>query len=117
MLPKGIIFSSGEIGMKRLAVLGLVCVFSCCLHRQVADTTVCDILKNPTSFNGKMVKIKGTVSADFDQFVVKGPDCRVRVSGIWLSYPEGSKGKAGPAAMLELQPAQNYAGTVTAEQR
>jgi hypothetical protein len=103
--------------MKRLAVLGLVCVFSCCLHAQVVDTTVCDILKNPTSFNGKIVKIKGTVTAGFDQFVVRGTDCGVRVSDIWLSYPEGSKAKAGPATMLQMQPAQNFAGTSTPEQR
>jgi hypothetical protein len=103
--------------MKRLLVLGLVCVFSCCLHAQVVDTTVCDILKNPTSFNGKMVRIKGTVEAGFDQFVVKGANCGQKVDDIWLSYPEGSKAKAGPAAMVELQPASNYSGTIAVPQR
>lgn len=103
--------------MKRLAVLGLVCFFSFCLHAQVVDTTVCDILKNPTSFNGKIVKIKGTVTSGFDQFVVKGSNCGVQVSDIWLSYPEGSKAKSGPAAILEMQPAQNFTGTLAPEQR
>ena len=103
--------------MKRFAILGSMCIFSCCLHAQVVDTTVCDILKDPASFNGKMVRIKGTASSGFDQFVVKGPGCGMRVSDIWLSYPEGTKGKAGPAAMIEMQPAQNYAGTVAAVQR
>ena len=103
--------------MKRLLVLGLMCAFSCCLHAQAVDTTVCDILKNPASFNGKIVKIKGTVTAGFDQFVVKGPGCGVHVSDIWLSYPEGSKAKSGPAVLVEMQPAQNFAGALTAETR
>jgi hypothetical protein len=104
--------------MKRLFAFALVCAFSCCLHAQAVDTTVCEILKNPVAFNGKLVKIKGTVAAGFDQFVVKGADCGQKVDAIWLSYPEGTKAKAGPAAVLQLQPAKNFTGTVAAaEQR
>ena len=117
MLSGGTIEPAGEIRMKRLFVVGLVCVFSCCLHAQVVDTTVCDILKNPSSFDGKVVRIKGTVEAGFDQFVVRGPECGQKVDAIWLAYPAGSKAKSGPAAMIELQPASNYAGTVAAPQR
>lgn len=100
--------------MKRLFALALLCAFSCCLHAQAVDTTVCEILKNPVSFNGKIVKITGTVAAGFDQFVIKGADCGQKVDAIWLSYPEGTKAKAGPAALLELQPAKNFTGTVAA---
>ncbi len=100
--------------MKRLFLVGLVCILCSSLHAQVVDTTVCDILKNPAAFNGKMVRIKGTVEAGFDQFVVKGPSCGAKVDDIWLAYPEGSHGKAGPYAMLQLQPAANYAGSVAA---
>jgi len=108
----------GEKSMKRLFALALLCAFSCCLHAQAVDTTVCEILKNPVSFNGKIVKITGTVAAGFDQFVIKGADCGQKVDAIWLSYPEGTKAKAGPAAVLELQPAKNFSGTVAdAEQR
>ena len=103
--------------MKRLLAVGLVCAFSCCLHAQVVDTTVCDILKNPASFNGKIVRIKGTVESGFDQFVIKGDKCGQKVNAFWLDYPEGSKAKAGPTAMLELQPAANFAEAVTAPQR
>ena len=82
------------------------------------DTTVCEILNNPQSFNGKIVHIKGTVAASFDQFVVKGADCGINVNkNIWLSYPEGTKAKAGPAVMVQLQPAHNFAGDVPAVQR
>ena len=104
--------------MKRLFALALIGAFSCCLHAQAVDTTVCDILKNPVAFNGKIVKIKGAVAAGFDQFVIQGADCGQKVDAIWLSYPEGTKAKAGPAAILQLQPAKNFTGTVApAEQR
>ena len=104
--------------MKRflfLAVLLFAGAFA--LQAQVVDTTVCDVLKNPASFNGKIVRIKGTVSAGLDQFIVRGPDCGRPVDGIWLAYPEGAKGKAAPDAMVELQPARNFAGKYTAPTR
>ena len=87
------------------------------LQAQVVDTTVCDVLKNPASFNGKIVRIKGTVSVGLDQFIVRGPNCNQQVDAIWLAYPEGTKGKAGPDAMVELQPAHNFAGKYTAPAR
>jgi hypothetical protein len=98
--------------MKRLFALALLSAFSCCLHAQAVDTTVCEILKNPVAFNGKIVKIKGTVAAGFDQFVIKGADCGQKVDAIWLSYSEGTKAKAGPAAVVQLQPAKNFTGTI-----
>jgi len=104
--------------MKRLLVLAvLACAGGCALSAQVVDTTVCDVLKNPKSFDGKMVRIKATVSAGFDQFIVRGPDCGQPVDAIWLAYPQGTKGKAGPDAVLELQPAHNFAGKFTAPTR
>src|ERR1700744_4118744 len=84
------------------------------LHAQVTDATVCDVLKNPQSFDNKIVRIKGTVTAGFDQFVIHDADCGQDVNGIWLSYPQGTKAKAGPMAMLELKPAKNFGGTVAA---
>jgi hypothetical protein len=106
--------------MKRFSVLALfVFVCACGLHAQAVDTTVCAIVKNPKSFDGKIVRIKGTVVAGFDDFIVKdtsGP-CGFPVDGIWLSYPAGTKGKAGPASYLQLQPAHNFAGTYTAPTR
>ena len=91
--------------------MAAICAASCSLHAQAVDTTVCDILKNPESFNGKTVRIKGTVVASFDQFVIKGTGCGQAVDAIWLSYPEGTKAKAGPAVMMHLQPASNFEGT------
>ncbi|HEV2135033.1 MAG TPA: hypothetical protein VGR47_12415 [Terracidiphilus sp.] len=104
--------------MKRFLFLALlVCAGACALQAQVVDTTVCDVLKNPASFNGKIVRIKGTVTAGLDQFMVRGPECGQPVDGIWLAYPEGTKGKAGPDAMLEVQPAHNFAGKFSAPAR
>jgi hypothetical protein len=105
------------MGMKRL--LAIVCVFSfsCGLHAQAVDATVCDILQNPASFNGKIVRIKGTVAASFDRFAIEDNSCGQHVNSIWLAYPEGTKGKAGATSVVELQPARNFAGTVDAAQR
>jgi hypothetical protein len=105
--------------MKRFFVLALlVGAFACGLHAQAVNTTVCDILKNPKSFDGKIVSIKGTVVAGYDEFIVKDAGgCGYQVDGIWLSYPAGTKGKAGPVALLQVQPARNFAGTYTAPAR
>jgi hypothetical protein len=108
---------TGENQMKRLFTLLCLCAVSCCLNAQVVDTTVCEILKNPASFNGKMVRVKGAIAAGFDEFAVKGEGCGQTVNAIWLSYPEGSGAKSGPAATLQLQPAKNFAGTVAAVER
>src|SRR5665213_2953519 len=110
---------AGEISMKRVLVLALfVCTCACGVFAQAVDTTVCAVLKSPASFNGKIIKIKGTVVAGFDQFIVKDSSpCGLQVDGIWLSYPQGTKGKAGPAALLQIQPAHNFAGTYTAPTR
>jgi hypothetical protein len=105
--------------MKRnIALIGLLFACGCGLHAQAAapvDTTVCDVVKNPASFDGKMVRIKGTVVAGFDEFIIKDaadPNCGFQVNGIWLSYPQGSKAKSGPVAIMTAQPAHNFAGTV-----
>ncbi|HEV2325115.1 MAG TPA: hypothetical protein VGS10_14285 [Terracidiphilus sp.] len=100
-----------------LVVAGFLFAGACAIQAQAVDTTVCDVLKNPASFNGKTVRIKGTVSAGLDQFIVRGADCGQPVDAIWLAYPEGTKGKAAPDATVELQPAHNFAGKYTAPTR
>jgi hypothetical protein len=90
-----------------LFVLLLSCVVFAALPAQTIDTTVCDILANPQSFDGKIVRIKGTVIAGFEEFTITNPDCGQGVGGIWLSYPSGTKGKAGPLVFLGLQLSKN----------
>ena len=100
--------------MKRgLILAGLILGLGCGLRAQIVDTTVCDVVKKPASFDGKMVRIKGTVFVGFDEFAIKDstdPNCGFPVNAIWLSYPQGTKGKAGPLAFVQLQPAHNFAG-------
>lgn len=87
------------------------------LHAQAVDTTVCDVLKNPKSFDGKTVRIKGTVLAGLDDFVVTDGDCGKNVNSIWLAYPQGAKAKSGPMMTVEIQAAHNFAGKVDAANR
>jgi len=106
---------------RRFLLAGLVLGLGCGLRAQaVVDTTVCDVVKKPASFDGKMVRIKGTVVAGFDEFVIKDaadPNCGYPVNAIWLSYPAGSKAKSGPVAMVTVQPAKNFTGTYKAPAR
>lgn len=99
--------------MKRVWVWALVLGAGVAAHAQAVDTTVCAVLKDPASFNGKTVRIKGTVVAGFDHFVVNDGDCGKDVNGIWLAYPQGAKAKSGPVAMMQYAPAHNFAGTAT----
>lgn len=101
--------------MKRYFGLALfVAVAACSVHAQTVNTTVCDVLNNPKSFDGKTVQIKGTVVASFDQFVLTDGNCNQEVNGIWLDYPNGSKGKAGAMVKVSIQPAKNFAGKAEA---
>lgn len=77
------------------------------LAAQVVDTSICEILANPQSFDGKIVRVKGVLAAGFDEFAVKDATCNQLINAIWLAYPEGTKGKAGPAAFVQLQLARN----------
>lgn len=101
--------------MKKLLTLACILGFAGLLHAQAANTTVCDILKNPAAFNNKVVSIKGTVAAGFDSFIIQGPQCGQQIDAIWLEYPEGTKAKSGPDALITLQPAKNFAGKVAPE--
>jgi len=97
--------SSGWRGLYEAfgGLIGLFSAFGCGLHAQAAaapvDVKVCDVVKSPASFDGKLVRIKGTVVAGFDEFIIKDatdPNCGYQVNGIWLSYPQGSKASPGP---------------------
>src|SRR5258708_7280664 len=84
---------------------------------QTVDASICDILANPSSFDGKTVRIKGTAIAGLDEFVVKSTACNQPVNSIWLAYPEGTKGKAGAAAFVQLQLSRNNSTPVTTASR
>jgi hypothetical protein len=99
-----------DSSMKRLLILTMFLASPALLPAagaQTMDATVCEILANPASFNGKTVRIKGTVIAGFDEFVIKDSSCNQPVNAIWLAYPAGTKAKAGPVAFVQLQLAKN----------
>jgi len=123
MLPVRMTQRLERVFMKRsLVLIGLIFACGCGMRAQApapaagpVDVNVCDVVKSPASFDGKMVRIKGTVVAGFDEFLIKDstdPNCGFPVNGIWLSYPQGSKAKSGPVAIVTAQPAHNYAGTL-----
>ncbi|HXN45175.1 MAG TPA: hypothetical protein VN893_00945, partial [Bryobacteraceae bacterium] len=86
--------------MRHFVTLILVCfAVTCPLAAQVVDASACDILANPQAFDGKMVRIKGMVAAGFEEFAIKAPGCNR--GAIWLAYPEGTKAKAGPVAVVQ----------------
>jgi hypothetical protein len=99
------------MGHKFFAFLCLV-LAAVSLSAEAIDARICDILAHPSSFDGKTVRITGTVIAGFDEFVIKDNTCKQPVNAIWLSYPEGARAKAGPVAMLSLQLAKNSPATV-----
>jgi hypothetical protein len=75
---------------------------------QAVDAKICDVINHPKQFDGKTVRLKGVVQADYDSFVMRGDTCS---SVLWLSYPAGTKAKSGPAAIVTLQLAANATGT------
>lgn len=97
--------------MKRIT-LGVFLLFvASAASAQVTDVSLCDVLAKPAAYDGKVVRIKGaTAIAGFDEFVIDGSAC-TPAGALWLAYPEGTKGKAGPAATLRLQLANNAAGS------
>jgi hypothetical protein len=105
--------------MKRVLFLGLLlCGFAVGAKAQAVDTDVCSIVKNPASFNGKIVRIKGIAVAGYDEFIIKDATvCGFPVDGIWLDYPTGTHGKAGAVALVTVQPARNYSGPYKAPAR
>jgi hypothetical protein len=104
--------------MKRLLALTLFCLAMVgSLAGQVVDATPCDILANPQSFDGKIVRLKGTVIAGFEEFAIQASGCKQPADAIWLSYPEGTKGKAGPAAYVRMQLGRNNPGSAASPNR
>ncbi len=96
-----------------IVLVGCLMIIPSSLSAQIVDATVCDILANPQSFDGKIVRVKGVVIAGFEEFAIKGSGCNQVINAIWLVYPEGTKGKAGPAAFLRLQLGKNHTAAVT----
>ena len=104
--------------MRRLSILlFFYLALTAPVRAQIADASICDVLVNPQAFDGKVIRVKGTVTAGFDEFVAKDATCNQPVNAIWLAYPEGTKGKAGPVAVLQLQLSKNNPAPVASPER
>jgi hypothetical protein len=103
----------------RPKLFALVCLFvaAVTVSAQAVDVKICDILAHPSSFDGKIVRVTGTAIAGFDEFVLKDASCKQAINSIWIAYPEGTKAKSGPVAMLTLQLAKNSPGDQAAPKR
>jgi hypothetical protein len=55
------------------------------------ETTICEIMQNPSKFNNKLVRVRGHVAANFEYSTIDGDGCSAE---IWFAYgPEsGSPG-------------------------
>lgn len=99
--------------MKRMLGLALLaCAAAGTAAAQAVDVNVCDVIKHPAQYDGKIVRVKGVVFSGLDSFGIKdvSGECGFPVDSIWLEYPQGTKAKSGPAEVLHLQPARNFAG-------
>lgn len=94
-----------------LAISGLAIYAPCfttLASAQVVDAKVCDVVGHPMQYDGKTVRLTGTVQVGVDSFLMRGDSCG---SALWLSYPAGTKAKSGPATVVTMQLASNGTGT------
>jgi hypothetical protein len=49
------------------------------------ELAICDLANNPKSFDGKMIRVRGTLSVYFEDFSLVGGQCDTQ-QGIWLTF-------------------------------
>jgi hypothetical protein len=49
------------------------------------EISFCDVAKDPKSFDGRMIRVRGTMSVGFENFQLYSPDCRDDQS-IWVAF-------------------------------
>jgi hypothetical protein len=52
---------------------------------QADDVSVCDLAKHPKSFDGKIIRVRGTLNANFEDSSLATTDCDTQ-QGIWLAF-------------------------------
>src|SRR2546423_5314810 len=84
--------------MKWLSLLMFLMLVSVASAQSV-QTSVCEVTKSPTSFDGKIVRLRATVVSGFEAFGIRDP-ANEKCDVIWLTYPGG-----GPVASTSFGPA------------
>jgi hypothetical protein len=59
---------------------------------QPVQTTVCEVVRSPASFNGKIITLRGPIQIAFENFGLAAADCTdKKVDYLWLEYGRGPK--------------------------
>jgi len=69
------------------------------------ETTVCEILKDPSAFNNKLVKVRGYLSISFEYSILLDAACPD--NGIWFSYSDGT----APPGLAAIVPGKGTPGS------
>jgi hypothetical protein len=57
-----------------------------------SDTTLCDLAQNLERFEGKLVRVRGTILVGMEQFELTAAECSERlIDTVWLEYGKGLK--------------------------
>jgi hypothetical protein len=56
--------------------------------RPLVETTVCEILKEPSAYNNRLVRLRGYVRASFEYSILLDAACPG--NGIWFTFADGS---------------------------
>ena len=56
-----------------------------------AARSVCELAKTPSSFDGKIVSVRGRILIGFEEFEFSIAECSAKKLRIWLEYGSGPK--------------------------
>jgi hypothetical protein len=92
--------------MARSLFICLLCLaFSTlCNPSQISSTTICQIKKNPTKYNGRIVRIRVWVNLDWEHFEAWDENCKQEA--ITLAYPDDPN--VQPRPHFPLQKDEEY---------
>jgi hypothetical protein len=72
--------------LRFFAIVGLLCVpRSVCAQENPADVRGCDLAGNPKAFDGKLIRVRGTLNVYFEDFSLGIKNCDAH-QGIWLAF-------------------------------
>jgi hypothetical protein len=90
--PKPVALAKSQTGELACA-LPLVKDSSLSSAQKPIETTVCEITKNPSAFNNRLVRLRGHVSVNFEYSIIEGDGCS---DGLWFAYGDSS----GPPGLV-----------------
>jgi hypothetical protein len=64
-------------------------------RQKTIETTVCQIVENPSAYNNKLVRVRGSVSVNFEYSMLTSEGCS---DAIWFAFADGS----GPPGLVAI---------------